>query len=123
MIYVGVGVGSFVQSWADEYGRLAFIKWNAVLQTVFGLLSCMSTSIGYFIFFRFVYGIGIGIVLPISATYISEITTTESRTLWPDRGYIGHVDASSLSYSAGGCCEPTTGELCSSASACRAHSP
>ncbi len=71
MIYLGVGVGSFVQSWADEFGRLQFIKWNAILQTIFGLLSCVATDITWFIWFRFAYGIGIGIVLPISGTYIS----------------------------------------------------
>lgn len=71
MIYLGVGIGSFLQSWADEYGRLQFIKWNAILQTIFGLLSCMATNIHWFTAFRFAYGIGIGIVLPISGTYIS----------------------------------------------------
>jgi putative MFS transporter len=81
MIYLGVGVGSFVQSWADEYGRLEFIKWNAILQTIFGLLSCMATNINWFIGFRFAYGIGIGIVLPISGTYISEISPTEFRAM------------------------------------------
>lgn len=71
MIYIGVAIGSFGQSFADDYGRLKFIKWNAILQIIFGLLSCVSTSIYWFILFRFAYGIGIGIVLPISGTYIS----------------------------------------------------
>lgn len=81
MIYVGVGVGSFIQSWADEYGRLQFIKWNAILQTIFGVLSFLSASMTAFIFFRFAYGIGIGIVLPISGTYISEITPSTERAI------------------------------------------
>ena len=35
-----------------------------------------------FIVFRFFYGIGIGITLPLSATYIAEITPTDYRSLF-----------------------------------------
>ena len=71
MIYIGIALGNIAQSFADTYGRLTFIKWNAVLQTVFGLLSCFSPNFYVFLVFRFIYGIGIGIVLPLSGTYIS----------------------------------------------------
>lgn len=73
-MYLGVSVGSWAQSYSDNYGRSVFIKWNAILQLVFGLLSCVAPNMTYFLFFRFVYGIGIGISFPLSATYMSEIT-------------------------------------------------
>lgn len=74
LVYIGVSLGSYIQAFSDDYGRSIFIKWNGILQTIFGLLSCVSTNMTYFIIFRFIYGIGIGIVIPLSATYMSEIT-------------------------------------------------
>ncbi len=70
-MYIGVSLGSYIQSYSDNIGRSVFIKWNAILQLVFGLLSCVATSMNSFIIFRFFYGVGIGIVLPLSATYMS----------------------------------------------------
>ena len=41
----------------------------------------MAPSMSFFIFFRFMYGIGIGIAFPLSRKYISEITPNESRLI------------------------------------------
>jgi len=71
MVYFGVSLGSYIQTFSDNFGRYTFITWNAVLQTIFGLLSCTSTSIESFIVYRFFYGVGIGIVLPLSASYLA----------------------------------------------------
>ena len=80
MVYVGVSLGSYIQSFSDDIGRSVFIRWNGVLQIIFGLASCFTTSMTYFIIFRFIYGIGIGIVIPLSATYMSEITPNQERS-------------------------------------------
>jgi MFS family permease len=71
IVYLGVSLGSYLQAWSDVYGRAVFIKWNAVLQLVFGLASCVATNMDMFLLFRFVYGVGIGISFPLSATYMS----------------------------------------------------
>jgi len=71
MVYFGVTIGSFIQTYSDKYGRYTFITWNTVLQTIFGVLSCFARSMPEFIFYRFTYGVGIGITFPISASYIS----------------------------------------------------
>jgi putative MFS transporter len=73
LVYIGVSLGSYLQSFSDDIGRSVFIKWNGILQLIFGILSCVATNMTYFIVFRFIYGIGIGIVIPLSATYMSEI--------------------------------------------------
>jgi len=78
---LGVSFGSYIQSYSDDFGRSVFIKWNAILQLVFGILSCFATSMNWFVIFRFVYGVGIGIVLPLSATYMSECTPSENRSI------------------------------------------
>ena len=42
------------------------------MTSLFGLLSCLCTTITLFIVVRFFYGVGIGIALPLTATYITE---------------------------------------------------
>lgn len=71
VVYIGVSIGSFLQVYSDKYGRYVFILWDAIFQTVFGLLSCVSPNYAFFLFSRFFYGVGIGICLPLSASYIT----------------------------------------------------
>jgi MFS family permease len=78
-VYLGVAIGSYLQVYSDKYGRNAFIEWDAALQTVFGLLSCFCWNYDVFLLARFFYGIGIGICLPLSASYITEISPSAMR--------------------------------------------
>lgn len=76
---MGVAVGSYVQAFSDKYGRDSFVLGVAVLQTVFGLFSCICWNFQSFLFVRFFIGVAIGICMPLSATYITEISPTRMR--------------------------------------------
>lgn len=78
-VYIGTTFGSGFQSIADRYGRYPVITLAGVLQAITGLLSAFAGDFNFFLFMRIAYGIGIGIVLPLSGTYISEVTPTDLR--------------------------------------------
>lgn len=46
---------------------------------MFGFLSCICTNFTFFVIVRFFYGIGIGIALPLTATYITEVVPGSHR--------------------------------------------
>ncbi len=73
MVYLGVSIGSYLETYSDKYGRYRFLLADAIITSIFGLLSCVCTSFGFFVVVRFFYGIGIGIALPLTATYITEV--------------------------------------------------
>jgi putative MFS transporter len=79
LVYVGVSLGSALQTVADHFGRYSIISLAAIIQTAAGLMSAIAGEFSFFLFMRFIYGIGIGIVLPLSATFVSEITPTAER--------------------------------------------
>ena len=70
-VYLGVAIGSYLQVYSDRYGRYSMILWDTAFQTTFGILSCFCWSFETFIFARFFYGVGIGVCLPLSASYIA----------------------------------------------------
>lgn len=80
-VYFGVLVGSLTQCLADSIGRAKVIKLAALLQSITGLLSALSTNYMTFLILRVLYGIGIGVVLPLSATIITELTPSYTRTV------------------------------------------
>ena len=79
MVYLGVSIGSYLQTYSDQYGRHRFLLVDAVLTSVFGLLSAFCPSYETFLVTRFFYGVGIGIILPLTATYITEIVPGSAR--------------------------------------------
>jgi MFS family permease len=52
---------------------------DAIITSIFGFLSCFCTSFTFFTIVRFFYGIGIGIALPLTATYITEVVPGSQR--------------------------------------------
>jgi MFS family permease len=52
---------------------------DAVITSIVGFLSCFCTSFTFFAIVRFFYGIGIGIALPLTATYITEVVPGSQR--------------------------------------------
>lgn len=91
-----------MQSVADNYGRYPVITAAGIFQAIAGLLTVISPNYAFFLFIRFLYGIGIGIVLPLSGTYLSEITPNDkratllsnSRVFWS----VGSISTSILAY-------------------------
>lgn len=71
MVYLGVSIGSYLETFSDKYGRYKFLLADALITSFFGLLSCFCTSFNFFVVVRFFYGVGIGIALPLTATYIT----------------------------------------------------
>jgi putative MFS transporter len=53
----------------------------ALAQAVLGLLSCVSYEYHYFLAIRFLFGVGIGVVFPLSGTYLTEISPVAHRTI------------------------------------------
>ena len=78
-VYLGVGLGSYLQSYSDIYGRKIFITWDIILQSVFGLFSCICWNFESFLFARFFYGVAMGICFPLSGSYLSQISPHEER--------------------------------------------
>jgi len=72
-------MGSYLQIYSDRYGRHTFITWDAALQCFFGLFSCICWNYSSFLIARFFYGVGIGICLPLSISYITEISPSSMR--------------------------------------------
>ena len=79
VVYMGVATGSYLQAYSDTIGRYRFITLDAVVQTLFGLLSCVCWNYESFLLVRFFYGIGIGICLPLSGSYIAEVSPAYMR--------------------------------------------
>lgn len=73
-----VGAG-FSGSWSDKYGR----KKLLILSALLFLLSAVGTgavdNFSWFIFYRIVGGLGIGIASNVSPIYIAEVSPTEIR--------------------------------------------
>ena len=79
LINIGLPLGSFLQSFSDNYGRAPFVFLDAVILIVFGLLSAISWSFSSFVVFRFFYEIGIGFCLPLVSAITSEISPADQR--------------------------------------------
>lgn len=94
MVYLGVSLGSYIETYSDEYGRHKFLLWDSIITSIFGLASCLCYSFYPFVIIRFFYGIGIGIALPLTATYITEVIPGSHRA---------HVMAISRVYWSLGC--------------------
>ena len=72
-------IGTAITSISDKIGRYKIILLAAVLLSIFGLWSCFCTSFTEFLIVRFFYGVGMGISLPMTGTYLAEISVSKSR--------------------------------------------
>ena len=79
LINLGFPLGSFLQSFSDNYGRSPFVFLDTVIIIAFGLLSVISWSFYSFVVFRFFYEIGIGFCLPLTSSIMSEISPAKER--------------------------------------------
>ena len=72
-------IGSGLNSYADKVGRYKIILAAASILSIFGLMSCFCVTFDQFLVIRFFYGVGMGISLPMTGTYLSEISISEKR--------------------------------------------
>ena len=78
-VYLGVSIGSFFQTFADKYGRQRTMTASGILQVICNLWSCVVEDYMLFLALRVGFGIGLGIIGPLSVTYITEITPSDMR--------------------------------------------
>lgn len=64
---------------SDKMGRLAILKYSALLYAVSALLSAFAPSFFILVFARMMAGIGVGISLIVAPMYIAEISPAEKR--------------------------------------------
>src|SRR5690606_33709901 len=80
---IGMLVGALGGGWlADRMGRLNVIIVSLALYAVMSLGMAFTDSLMLFLVFRFVQGIGLGAEVPVTATYIGEITKAHKRGLF-----------------------------------------
>jgi MFS family permease len=73
-LFFGVLLGNLLQTTADIYGRYRIMTLACIINIVTGLLSAVAGNFTFFCIMRLLYGLGIGIVLPLSSTFIAEVT-------------------------------------------------
>ncbi|XP_038839050.1 synaptic vesicle glycoprotein 2B-like [Salvelinus namaycush] len=80
LVYVSMMVGAIVWgSLADKMGRRKCLIYCLAIDCVFSFLSCFAQGYGFFIFFRFCSGFGIGGTIPIVYTYFAEFLQMDKR--------------------------------------------
>lgn len=77
-------IGSFIGAYwlgnlTDKFGRKAMITVDLVAFILFAVLTAVAPNVLWLIIFRFFLGIGIGADYPISATLVSEFSSTKNR--------------------------------------------
>lgn len=77
-------IGSFIGAYwlgnlTDKFGRKAMITVDLIAFVLFAIMTAIAPNILFLIIFRFLLGIGIGADYPISATLVSEFSSTRSR--------------------------------------------
>ncbi|AWP01962.1 putative synaptic vesicle glycoprotein 2B-like [Scophthalmus maximus] len=80
LVYVAMMVGALV--WGglcDKMGRRKCLIYVLTIDLVFSFLSCFAHSYGFFLFFRFCSGFGIGGSIPIVYTYFTEFLQMDKR--------------------------------------------
>ncbi|KAK7913541.1 hypothetical protein WMY93_013752 [Mugilogobius chulae] len=80
LVYVAMMVGALV--WGglcDKMGRRKCLIYVLSIDLLFSFLSCFAQSYGFFLFFRFCSGFGIGGSIPIVYTYFTEFLQMDKR--------------------------------------------
>uniref|UniRef100_H3D2Y7 Synaptic vesicle glycoprotein 2Ba n=1 Tax=Tetraodon nigroviridis TaxID=99883 RepID=H3D2Y7_TETNG len=80
LVYVAMMVGALV--WGglcDKMGRRKCLIYVLTIDLLFSFLSCFAQGYGFFLFFRFCSGFGIGGAIPIVYTYFTEFLQMDKR--------------------------------------------
>lgn len=77
---IGMAVGALVFGiWADRIGRKNVLIITLLLFSLGSGFSALTTSIGIFLVFRFIIGMGLGGELPVASTLVSESVEEKKR--------------------------------------------
>ncbi|WEB43948.1 MFS transporter [Streptomyces yunnanensis] len=77
---IGMLLGALAAGWlGDRLGRVRTVALGVAVTALASLAVALSNGIEPFALFRFVQGLGIGGVVPVAATYISEIARADRR--------------------------------------------
>lgn len=71
VIGLGMPIGTFIQGFADHYGRRFMITVNGTFLVIFGLISVVCWNLTSFMIVRCLYTVGIGIAMPLNVTYLN----------------------------------------------------
>ncbi|MFC0581874.1 MFS transporter [Micrococcoides hystricis] len=77
---IGMAVGAFLWGTiADRLGRKAAFSWTLGIFAVFTVAGALTDSLGWFVFFRFLAGIGLGGAVPVDYALVGEFTPRKQR--------------------------------------------
>ena len=77
---IGMAVGALLFGiLADKIGRKQIFMWTLILFSVASGLSAFTTTLAFFLVFRFFIGMGLGGELPVASTLVSESVKAEER--------------------------------------------
>ena len=77
---IGMGLGAFLWGTvADRLGRKKAFTLTLLVFSLFTLAGALAPSIGWFAFFRFLAGIGLGGTIPVDYALVSEFTPRRLR--------------------------------------------
>lgn len=78
--YAGQLIGAIVLSYvAEKLGRLRVLRWSVAIIGVMSIACALSWSYTSLFWFRFVQGLGLGVEVPLAATYMNEFTRAALR--------------------------------------------
>ncbi len=76
----GMLFGALVSGWlADRFGRVRVICGCLILYSIASLTLAISPTYDFFLFVRFIQGLGLGGEVPIAVTYVNELTRAKGR--------------------------------------------
>lgn len=77
---IGMAVGAFLWGTiADRLGRKAAFSWTLGIFAAFTVAGALTDSLGWFVFFRFLAGIGLGGAVPVDYALVGEFTPRKQR--------------------------------------------
>lgn len=77
---VGMAVGAFLWGGlADRYGRKKAFSATLLMFSIFTVLGAFSPNFGFFVFFRFLAGVGLGGCIPVDYALVGEFTPAKLR--------------------------------------------
>ncbi|WAH36808.1 MFS transporter [Alicyclobacillus dauci] len=78
--FLGMFLGAiFLNGLADKIGRRKALMFVLSVYSIFTFIGAFSPNVGFLIVFRFLAGLGIGGLPPLTDTYLSELLPSENR--------------------------------------------